>query len=61
MAAMALVFRYNVEDTKAQELSRTLEALEQKPCDVPIEYMRAWLSHMTNGEFDPLPPEQRDY
>jgi hypothetical protein len=58
---MTPLFRYNVEDIKDQDLSRTLEALAKEPCAVPIEYMRAWLSHMTNGEFDPLPPEHLEH
>jgi hypothetical protein len=58
---MTLMFRYDLDETREHDLSRTLEALEQQPCAVPIEYMRAWLSHMTNGEFDPLPAEHRDH
>ena len=48
------ISRPDAEDTPARGLSQAIESLSQLRVDMPIEYMRAWLSLIAHGEFDAL-------
>jgi hypothetical protein len=49
------------DEARHRALSLALDSIAGLEIEMPLEYMRAWLSLISNGEFDALTSERYDH